>query len=271
MSYRLEQFGTTILPNYNPESDIGSGKAKIPYIDLPGGGAYDPLGSEPAPIGVANFVKRCTLAADTPSALQSAYDELMAWTGKRDKLYRRKYADGNMQWCYARLEEVRTTRKYGDLLKLDLELEFTKFSPVWNGLFYSEVFLKSEIAAGGGTVYINNNGNANQDDVVITVLGSGTDITDLYINKMSPGGGSIYDNLSWSGVLGAGQQLVIDCGAYTVEKQGVDDYNNFSLGPYHAEDIWFRLWGPTSNRIEIGITGGDNNVTVKFEYYDAYR
>jgi hypothetical protein len=271
MSYKLETFGTYTLPNYDPENDLGAGDPNLSTIDLPGGGAFDALGSDPAPIGAYDLMKRCTAYNEDVAALKADFYNLRSWYGKRDKLYRRIFSDNSLEWAYARFKRMRGTRKPGDKFGYQLELIFEVLSPTWSGAVHSHLFTKAQIAAASGVISLTNAGNVNQDDVIITVTGSGSNITGVVAKKTSASGSTIYNDLTWTGVLAAGQQLVIDCGAYTVKKQGDPAaYDTFALGAGHQADQWFRLWA-SANRIEVAITGGDNAATIKFDYYDALR
>jgi hypothetical protein len=148
-------------------------------------------------------------------------------------------------------------------------LQFQKLSPVWYGTVHAEQ--RDLTGDGVADVTFANNGNAYIDNAIITITAGTATVTAVNIQHRT-GGGIIYNELVWSGSLASSQILVIDCGAFTVLKNGVDDYQNFSLGANHREVPWFRLWNGTNN-VRVTLTGGVGTepATIGLDYYDGWK
>jgi hypothetical protein len=265
MSYKIYRFGSTVLPNYNPVNDIGAGPAKLAMLDLPGGGVFDALGADQAPVGGVRITKECTLHDETESGLETAYTNLRSLIGKRDQLHRLHFSSGYEQWVYARLAQVRGYRRPMDILTLDVVLEFVQISPIWNGNSHNDDW---GLTSNPATAQIYNNGNAIVEDVIITITAAGSNITNLVIRKKV--GGTTYGHLIYTGTIAVGQSLVIDCGARSVKNNGSPDYAHFSLGPDQKNDAWIRL-GAGLNNIEITRTGGSTSCNSNFVFYDGWQ
>lgn len=260
------------LPSPRPQHYVGVGSVdRGIFTPLPTGGVYDNYGIDPAPVSQQQIPWRGALALRgmTAAQLETYEANLRSLLGKRGSLYRTWDSSSNAQFCDARLVSYDATRGMpGNYL--DVDLTFQMISPLWNGAAHTHTFTKAEITTASGIVSLTNSGNANQDNVVITITAQTSAITALDIKKESATGATIYDHLTWDGTLVAGDSLVIDTGAYSVMNDGTSDYSSFVLGASHREDHWFRLWA-SANRIEIAITGGGDTSTVKFEYYDAWK
>lgn len=282
MSYKIERFGTETLPVYNPESDIGSGTINFKVIGLQSGGIFDPLGNGQATVAEQSIVRRGTLHGEDGEMLIE-FQSLKALLGIRDKLYRRARASGSVEWCYARMRNVRSTRKPGDRYALDVELEFIKISPIWNGerhgngwLLDAGEYLDTSLALDEETgdeyalysattnVIIANGGNAPVKNAILTITAGGSAaITGITITKSGE------THWVYAGTIAAGQSLVIDCGTWSVENHGADDYANFSFGANHAIDSMLVL-DAGSNALVVVKTGGNINDTLEVEFYDGW-
>lgn len=276
----LERFGTVTLPVYNPDGDIGPSPSRSGTVNIPGG-AYDAYGNDQAPRETTTITRRCTLIEDTPAALQTALDELRSLRGKRDRLYARMQ-DDTVRWHWARLLRVVVPKKPGNVVNQEIELIF-ELPPIWwygertgdgwvlDAGEYFDAGLTLDESGGLFTlntspknVTINNGGNATVTNAVITVTAAGTDITALTIAKSGE------TQLVYSGTIAVGQALVIDCGAWSVENNGSDDYANFALGASHAIEEWLHL-SPGNNTITVTKTGGSAASTIGIEFYDGWE
>ena len=89
MPYVLYQFGSLVLPEYNAENDVSTGQVAPVFLDLPGGGVFDVLGTEPAKRRITPINKRCTLDATDTTDMRTQYNALRATIGHRDRLWRK--------------------------------------------------------------------------------------------------------------------------------------------------------------------------------------
>jgi hypothetical protein len=277
VSYKIYQFGTMVLPNYNADQDIGL-EAPSKYAALPWGGAFDYLGGEKARPGGYKLNKPCTLLSEVVTTfqaakeeLQSEYNALKVLVGSEDKLYRLRFADGVMEWAWARLEGIKGTRKSGDILTLSFTLEFYIESPCWYsttmhaydwhivGIAPADTLLTTLAESKGAAVkYIDNTSNIDQPAALFTLTAIST-VTSVIINNTTTG-----YSFSYTGTLAAGDTLVIDTGAMSVKKNGVDAYSLFVPPANHEE--WMHI-APGENKLTINITGGGR---LALEYYAAF-
>ena len=268
MSYKIYQFGTTVLPNYNADQDIGL-EAPGKYAALPWGGAFDYLGSEKAKPGGYKLNKPCTLYAETEADLLTAYQALRVLVGRRDKLYRLRFADWVVEWSWARFEGIKGVRKSGDKFALNVTLEFYIESPCWYSVTthsYSGGVASSDpddlttaLAESGTTVlYIDHTGNIDQPAVIFTITATGTG-TLVTINNVTTG-----YSFSYTGTIVSGNELIIDTGAMSVQNNLVDDYAHFTPPANHEE--WMHI-APGENKLLITMVGGGSFTIV---YYAAF-
>lgn len=278
MSYNLNKFGQTDLPKVNAEPDVGTGPAKSDLVNIPGGW-FDPQGTAQADAQTHIIPLACALIGATKTALDDAYDTVRALKGVRDKLWRLR-ADGDIQWIWARMIEIQAVRDYRVPHRLPMTISFQRLSPLWNGLRSDDGWLldagdrldeglyldgtPTVLNTSPKNITVTNSGNATVKNAVITVTAVGTDITALTIAKSGE------TQLVYSGTIAAGESLVIDCGAWSVENDGTDDYANFALGASHAIEEWLHL-EPGNNTITVTKTGGGTTSTIGFTYYDGWQ
>lgn len=271
MSYELYQFGSTVLPYRASEDDIGSGQANLVVFGFPDGGAFDALGNDEAPVGETRLTKSCMLYST--GALRVDYHALKALVGTRAQLWRR-HNDATMEWCWARFQSIRSTRKAKNRDNLDLDLTFLKLSPLWysqteQDITHYDVGSDDDdlttTGAEGDTAAtlaaIVNNGNAKQRAVTFTITANGADITALTVANATSG-----HTWSYAGTIADTKSLVVDCGALSVENDGTDDYAHFT--PPTTKSEWM-IFVPGNNILTVTVTGGP--AIVKIEFYDAWK
>jgi hypothetical protein len=287
MSYALERFGSLTLPTYNPVIGVGTGKAVLQLLPLPGGSVFDVLGDEQADVGLERIKARYRLVASSGTDLQSDFNDIKALIGKRDKLYRRQ-ADDEVEWIYARLEDVIAKRSFKDFTNtLDIDLIFAKISENWNGEshgavwyldageyfdtgLYFDVTGEITLDVSPKSITVNNGGNADVKNCILTITAGSAAITALEIERRDSGDTTTFEHLDYNGTIAIGDSLVIDCGAFTIENDGVDDYDNLDLGSSHQTDDWFNLI-PGNNTIRVTKTGGSTDSTILFTFSDGLK
>lgn len=279
MSYTIDRFGSIALPCAAAEEPVGTAPSRSGLVTLPGG-YYDAYGSERAPREREIISRKAILHRSTPALLQAAYNELRAMRGVRSNLYMTQ-PDGSVYWTTARLLKIVSPSGPDNIRHLELTMTFELIEPVWHGERTGSgwVLDAGEVLDAGLTldesdgvtvlntspknVTVINGGNATVKNAVITVTAVGTDITSLIIAKSGE------TQLVYSGTIAVGESLVIDCGAWSVENDGADDYANFDLGASHAIEEWLHL-DPGSNTITVTRTGGANS-TIGFTFYDLWE
>lgn len=273
MTYRIYRFGDTELPDYNEESDIGLPVTRKSALDIPSGGALDLFGGSKVPPGATKLTKSCTLHATTEASLLTQYMALRALVGTREQLYRLIISDDHLEWAWARFDNLAAVRKYGQKSRLfqDVKLSFTVYSPAWYsetthsydwpivGIVTANTLLTTLAESKGASVkYIDHTGNIDQPAAIFTLTAIGA-ITSVIINNATTG-----HSFSYTGTLAGGDVLVINTGAMSVEKNGVDAYSLF-VPPANRED-WMHI-APGENKLAINVTGGGR---LALEYYAAF-
>lgn len=258
--YALDEFDGLALTCLELDS---VGQAAGDYMAL-AAGQFDTAGAEMTYHRGLTVGAKLLLLGSTPSNLATAGRALQAKIGTRGKLYR-QWWDGQREWVYARLVEVKGTTSGQNIVDQEMNARWQVESPVWSGA--NLVTVNATITTAPQNVTLANGGNARVRSVVITVTGTATPVTSVKI------GISGVCEIQWTGSLGTGHSLVIDTGARSVKKDGVDDYANFGLTANHKIAEWLRL-GPGNNTVVVTITPGgalSPGTAVKFEYYDAWR
>lgn len=280
MPYELYQFGSLVLPEYDGDDDVSTGQVAPVFLDLPGGGVFDVLGTAAAKRRATPLNKLCTLLADDSAGLRTAYNLLRAKIGQRDRLWRRWDA-GFYDWCWARLTNIAARRPTGQPLEQDVDLQFVMISPHWYGGYHGgEWTLDSGIlfdtgypldtdewrplTAGANSLTITNNGNRTITNAVITIAAGSADITAAKIAV------PLVSELQYVGTISAGNGLSIDCGAMSVINNGNEAYVYFGLTTNHHIDDWLRL-EPGANTVVVTITGGGTGSAALLEYFDGWE
>jgi hypothetical protein len=274
--YRITRFGTVDLPDRRTAQYIGAGSVDTGMLPLAAGGAYDPYGSED------NFSRGFLVSWQGGLITSDEYRGLRAMFGKRRKLHR-TWDDGATEWVWARLVKLDSDRMIGHKNHVDARADFDVISAVWNGDSHGDgwVLDSGEYLDDGLTldeesgdewtlygattnIVINNAGNAIAKNVTITIIPGTTDtITAVTITKTGE------TDITYTGTINPSQTLVIDCGAWSVENNLIDDYDGLTFGANHAIDGILQL-DPGDNTITITKTGGNIDDRVIVSFYDAW-
>ncbi len=277
--YTLEKFGSLTLPTARPATTIGAPPVQSAITAVAAGGGYDGLGSAQSRAKPFTVTHNCALySASSQTAIQTQLDALKALVGTRGRLYRR-LPSGTLQWITARLVSLDATRTIDNDHYLDISLTFQAAEYPWRGnhhgdgwvldageyfdtgLVFDETGLTVPMPA-SGSVPVTNGGNATVRNAVITITAAGSSITQLTLTKSGE------TDLKYVGTIAAGQSLVIDCGAYTVKNNGVDDYANFSRETNHVIAEWLAL-SAGANTIGTTRTGGNASSSITFTFDDG--
>lgn len=196
---------------------------------------------------------------DAEQTVQASVVALLEKKGVTGQLWRKRLKDDVRQWKTARLLAVPWPRVWEDhALKAELTCQFETNMEFWRS---ETATTTSDSASDGVALYlpVNNAGQVVDDAIITITRTSGT------ITAVSLSGTGI--DLDWTGSLGDGDVLTIDCGKQTVKKNSADAYSGFSLGAVHTLAGWLQL-NPGSNTFLATVTGG--NATVSIEHFDQF-
>lgn len=281
--YRITEFGSTSLPQAQSSYTAGTAPTVSSIVSTVDG-VFDLVGTDLAlPKLPYTLQYSCLAYASSQSTLRSTLDALRALRGKKQKLYRQTLGTSPAdQWAWARLKQVAFdhTYKHGLTIAQPIVMEFEVLS-YWHGepssawLLDDGYYMDDGLYLDEGTTtaftldsspkdcVVANSGNILATEVQLSVLAGSADITALTISM-----GGIY-NWTYSGTISAGEELLIDCRAFTVLNNGDDDYANFSLNSGHLSYFWLAL-EPGNNTVTVTKTGGSTDSVLTFVFYDAW-
>lgn len=282
MSWQYVEFDGVSLPLFDHSQDHGPMVAESTLIDSVGS-AYDWRGSKRRAgrrqiisltglyVGETEYLvdesgERLVdegsdplIAGDAAQMTQAYVTALLEKTGVRGKLWRERLGDSVKEWKTARLLQIGWPRGWEDhAIRAELTCQFETLMEFW----HAETAISTSASASDGVplgLTVNNAGQIVNDAVITVTRTSGT------ITAFTLTGDGV--SLSWSGSLGSGDVLTIDCGAQTVRKGTADAYSGFSLGGSHTAAGWIPISAGIHSFV-VTVTGG--NATAKLEYYNQY-
>jgi hypothetical protein len=304
--YYLTRFGTYnfLSTTGNPVDFTGSGPSFPSTVRTPDSW-FDFRLEQRAPADL-NTITSQKLVYASPCAASAAdvYRDLLAMRGKRQRLFRTwKDEPFTQEWCWARLESwpaVEEVHASKSRLFALTDLAFTKLTPYWYGqgwgdldytvipYYEGQTMIPSQAAAdalftigGAGTTThtLTNRGNRdvlwtevdliNHDIAATNYTLQVRNITDTDLSH-----GWSYDARTTGGnPIGSGAYVTIDGGRRTVIEYPVGSpVNTFSeFARVGVNEQWLVLY-PGANTIEIvcTVSGGNVNLDVQFNYWDAW-
>ena len=265
MAYWITTFGSTALSMVSAVQDTGLGAAALGLVALPGGGVHDPYGADRAPVSLPyRLVIQADVVAADMAAMRTALYGLRALHGQRARLYRTP-DDGALdsEWCWARLENLRVTRRTDNLLDQPVTLEFAVLSHPWSG---ADQTIDTVLDVTPKSIVCANAGNARVRDIVLSVTARTSAITVLEVVADTPTG---WMQWAWTGTLAVGSTLEVDCGAQTVRVNGADDYGAWARNPLHGVAEWLRF-DPGNTTVTVERTGGGADTEIEIAYSDGW-
>ena len=284
MSYRITAFGAVPLPDAMTEDDLSTGRVASSLVPTLGG-ALDIYGTRQRAPGkqeievrgmyvgevrylvshagdqLVDHAGNLLIAGSSRNWLRQQVDALRGMVGRRDQLWRRRDEDGVRQWRTARLLGVhmeQDTERWAAEVA-EVRATFEAAQGAWRGVA-AVVDTASLTANVTATETVTVLGNAPVEDAIITLTATGT-ITSLRVRVLALG-----IDWTWAGTLTAGQSLVVDCGALTVRKAGLDAYSGFTLNAGHTAAGWLPL-AVGDNAVLLLATGTG---TATISHYDQW-
>lgn len=228
MAYRLEKFGSTLLPTAQAVSDNHAAPAVSLVRNLPGGGIYDYYGTSAAPLEGQRLKVKGMLYAATAAARKTAFQNLRARVGEYDTLYRLWDDGSTRETIPARLLKCNSSRSYEDANVFPVDLEFQTLADHWDGVAVTNSMTTVNLTSAGASAHtptLANNGDADVKDIVLTIDVNSGELTrvDVVITSIAA---AVW--FYWSGSATSNDQLVIDCGKQSITLDGADEYDNFA-------------------------------------------
>lgn len=252
---KITKFGSYTFPVLSEQDDFGGGSLPSGFIQTPYGSvnvineATDFYG------GVAR--KRMELSASTPGALATALDEVYALKGEFDQLYQETFG-GDERWTYSRCIAVRHTRTVRNFIYQMVDCEFQIANSLWNG----DAGDGSTSKSSGQTTTINNGGNANVNDMILTLTPT-ANATAIDIACADSG-----VDLLFTDQVDANDDLVINAGTWEVYNNNANAWADLTFAQHTFAGL-LRLV-PGDNDFVISWTGG-GTMTVDYAYYDKWK
>lgn len=134
-------------------------------------------------------------------------------------------------------------------------VEFLLADPLWYAESATTVG-PTTVTVSGQNIAVQNDGSYKCVDAVVTIEGV---ITDPKVAI-----GSIW--VEYAGAVGSGETLVIDCGSWTAELDGVDVSGSIS---HDGAVAWLEV-APGANTATVTGTIGTPNPTVEFEFTEGF-
>lgn len=282
MAYTYTAFGDVDLPIYNIEQDLSVGQVDSALLNTANGRSVDYLGSlrrvprsqeiqvqgiyhEDVSLLVDesnNFIVddlgNMFVSGASGDTLRAQIDALRSAIGTVQKLYREDLDTGVLRWKLSRLTSVSQPKSYRDRGVIsNLSAIFETAQPRWKAETVTTT--SASLTSGTTTVTVDSLGTEAIDDAVITITADGGTVSSVRIVLNDA-------DFTWAGTLADGDDLVIDCGALTIQNDGVDGYSDFTLAAGHALDGWLRLLAE-SNEINVTV---DAACDIMVEHYDQW-
>lgn len=256
---RLERFGDTwatsyVLGQVQAEEEHSIERPAVIQTVSGQSGGYDVWADENGPWGPVVISKSFTLTANSYTAIEAAYNALVAATVARGRSHLGALLrDGTTHvWAWAKCISVSRSEKPGQFLHLPVTVKFVLPEGVW----YSALPGTAN-RTGAGNLTCVNSGNVRA--LVRAVVAAGAVNPGLAIGAGPP----IW---VWTGTVGAAG-LVVDPDKYLCTNNAVDAYASLSYGVAGIGQIeWF--WLPLgSNTVIVTMTG---SYLVTLTWYDTF-
>lgn len=257
MSYKITHFSGLDLPTGMTDEDVGTPIVDTSLIESIGG-SFDYYGS------LQRYPRQHTITYKGMYSGSTAYvdtkvNDLYALLGGYGQLTRQRIYTGATHTKNARLLAVKQQRgiDLAGVPAANLEMVFESSEKAWRGTSHNS---NISLSAGTTVLSLDNNGNFVADDLLITIIASGT----LTAVRLYTAGGVDW---SYTGSVTIGQALVIDCARKLVRVDGVNRYQNFALAAGHSVRDWLPL-EPGTTTVNAVLTGA--GATANFSWYDKW-
>lgn len=200
------------------------------------------------------------IAGDAVNMLRAQVDALRAKRGARGPLWRVRISDGARQWLTARLLQIAWQRTRPDMaVRAELSCLFESAMTAWRAETGTGVTASAAAATPTGLL-VQNGGDVAVADAVLSVARTSGTITAVRVQ--GPG-----IDWTWTGSIGAGQTLQVDCGSQTMRRSGADVYGGWVRAAAHTAPGWLPL-ALGDNPFLVTVAGG--NATLTISHYNQF-
>ena len=300
MPWYTFRFEDETLPDYGVQSFGGTRLARQSVVRLADGSQHDLLGTAQADQSLTPITHSGLFVAASNSALETAYEAMMALTATPSWLYRQWSDSGDKERIWARLLQqpyTYTSISSPTGWSRPWRGEFLPLSPVWNG----ERFGTYEL--GAGMVAGPSNGDVTSSSAKAVTLSSGTstnltlpntgnaEVKGVYIvlSATTWGGDMTFERTYTdgkqsftidSGSLTNGTDVIIDCASKTVTHGSAlgaygtvptPFFSAFSRDADHNSPYWFTIpVGANTNLMSI-TASSTSTFTTTVHYAEAWQ
>lgn len=278
MAYYLDRFGSITLPVAMSNETATPVPAEERLVTTTAG-VFDADGAGrsrqrfPNTLTYQAIVDEATLAAQ-----RTAIDALRAAVGTRAYLYRVADSDGAVHRALCRLVAMPHEREFEHQGYLPIRLEFKQLT-AWQGATHGTWYFDegeefdsgldfdtndylAALTASPASQVVSNGGNYPVTGAIFTVTAGSAALSNVVLYAVGM-------DLRWDGSIPAGQALVVDCGAASVQLAGIDAYSDFYIGPTHTLEDWCRL-EPGNTTIGLSVIGTLTGASWSIEYRDRW-
>lgn len=205
--------------------------------------------------------------AATLALMADAVRDMKTLVGRTGWLVRTEQDGTNSLRRYCRLLGVGFTPKWSQRGVINvLSMRFETNQPFW---YSATLTTHAATSISSGVDFdLTIAGEEDVLDPIITIAATGTIGFVIVEHNFTDAGETVTNRLIYNATLVNTDSLVIDCGQYTVKKNGTAAYEDFYPSVQHTGNYWMRL-PPGTQTFNVTLSTGSG--TRKFEYYPAYQ
>lgn len=256
-AYTFPAYDQAISDNFR---DAVTHTERLPGMD----GGFDAYLADDAPNEIGNINLSFKLVADTRDDMQALIDAVgrLKHLGKR-KLTVQTQGTASPRWCYARINNISISRRISEHTDLaqTVQINFQVSDPHW-----VEDEESQAISASGTSTdaTITNDGNAVALARVVVTCAAGQTAENIKVRRIVSS--TTVDEMAYTGVLIASDELEMDAQAKSVLLNDADAYSAFAF----THPDWFRLM-PGANTVRIIQANAGDACTVTVYWSNTYR
>lgn len=172
MPYKVTKVGAVTLFDFLERGDtqsLGSGRATVDFVQMPGGGHFDNYGSLDSPRDPSPITKQGILYDTGGATIREQVEALRAMLGKRARI-EALWHDDETRWTWGRLTQVDTTRNFNAVTQLPCNVTIMPQEGVWYAEEEEEVTETFSGATMAEDITVDNPGTVYATDPIIEFI-----------------------------------------------------------------------------------------------------